>query len=197
VRIAQTIAATAVAGLSLLEAPLAMAQSTIPTRMDVVLGEGDGPAPALVIVLVALAVVALVSAISAAVRMSRLPPPGPRLKQVYLGIRFRARAPGAPGVKPRFDQGHLLSVDMRSATLVSPRFAGKGERLTLRLDSLPGFPAAGETEVEAEVASYRLLDGRSDTYLLQLKLPASLGALRQPLLDYLETLAGRRQAAPT
>jgi hypothetical protein len=202
-----------IAASGVLLAGTAMAQTTLPSRLNAVLGDGDKPAVELLVVLAALALAALASAVSWAIRMSRLPPPGPRVQRLYLGIRFRhaARAvsprgrvtsrvvatpAGAEG-RARMETGHLLAVDLRSATIVSPRFAGKGDRLTLRLDSLPGFPAgdAGPIEVDAEVAGYRMLDGRPETYLLQLKLPLAPGAHQAPLLSYLEALAGRTNGA--
>ncbi len=110
---------------------------------------------------------------------------GPSVKRVYLGVRVQ---PTADASRAKTDyQAHIVAMDPRSLTMVSPKFLAKGDKMRLGLDSLPGYPA-NEGPLEAEVTSTKVLAGEPDTYMISARFLTAATKAGSPLVQYLEQL---------
>lgn len=122
--------------------------------------------------------IALWSAVTRMHPEELLPAFGPRARGVFLSVRFGDRQPTT---------GHVTRIGMRVATIVSPKFFGKGDELDFDFDSLPDFPHPGG-KVKVRVVSASNMGGHPATYLIKVRFPELETDSRQSLRQFIDTL---------
>jgi hypothetical protein len=113
-------------------------------------------------------------------------PGGPRLRDLFLAVRFRSgKTNGDAGTE---QTGYIRALDLHSALLVSSRPLRRGANVTLSLGSLPGFPQ-DSTDIPGHVLSSRAVGGEPETHLVKVAFDHVDRRSREPLLHYLQSMA--------
>lgn len=127
-----------------------------------------------------------------------LPSTGHKAKGIFLTIHFRATKDASKS--DAVETGHLMTLGVHSAELVSNRDFKRGDRLDLDLSTLPAFPLEGASDsvkdVVAEVHSTRKLEGEPAAYLITMHFPELGPQVREPLLSYIGQLATSGRLSP-
>lgn len=108
-----------------------------------------------------------------------------KAKNVFLTVKLWTL--GEQDSKAQGHQAHILALDPRHVTFVSSRYIGKGEKIRLGLESLPGYPEDG-LPVEAEVQRARPMRGEADSFVITARFGEMSPQKKVPLVRYLEQL---------
>lgn len=149
----------------------------------------------------------------------------PRLRNLFLGMCFRpvdqpVSAKGdlaGKGTSVAYGEeyAHVMSLDLRTATIISHRPLSKGVHIRVKLNSLPGYPRTSlgaplgaeagdqldrkrevEPEVEAEVVACRALGDDPPTYFVKVRFLALDPQIKLSLRAYLQDLARSPRFSP-
>ena len=105
---------------------------------------------------------------------------GPNAQNLFLGIEFKRL-----GEEER-SRGFLRAISLKGAELVCQGPVSKGDRISLKLDSLPGFSCGGvAVEGVATVKTLRSLGGEPENFWVELKFEELQGPCRENLLNWL------------
>ena len=99
-----------------------------------------------------------------------------------LFLKMRIKVDGEPG-----GDSYLRYVDRREADLVSTTSPTKGQRITLLMGFLSGFPDA-DLSLSGEVIKVRPLEGSPAKFLVVVKFGPLDQKVEQPLLAYIHSL---------
>ncbi len=111
---------------------------------------------------------------------------GPNAQNLFLGIEFKRGEESS--------RGFLRAISLKGAELVCQGPVAKGDRIALRLDSLPGF-SCNElgAETYATVKVVKSLGGEPENFWLELKLDELQGPCRENLLNWLADINATRR----
>jgi len=133
---------------------------------------------------------------------------GPSAQNLFLGLRLAVGpVPTKPGATPPADpqkttdhNAFLRSISLKGAQIVIQCKVIKGQRICLHLDSLPGFPGSGESQLshdhvalEGSVRAAKSLGGNPESLLADIMFGEVAGDTRQRLLNWLGDLNTSRR----
>ncbi len=113
---------------------------------------------------------------------------GPSADNLFLAAKF-----SVPGGDRQEHVGYLRSLRLRSASLVSPVRAQKGDVIKLSMSSLPGFPAR-DLAVEGIVTAITSMGDDPENFLLHLRFKHLADSERWPISSYIIELSKPRGA---
>jgi hypothetical protein len=116
---------------------------------------------------------------------------GPSARNLFLGVRVTATH--TPSGSFSGVTAHVLRLTPREATLVSPRYVGRGETLQIDLGGLPDGPTG---DLPAQVLQVWALPGEPMTYLLTVRFGKLPAEARQPFVQFVQRLAENGRLAP-
>jgi len=111
----------------------------------------------------------------------------PRARNLFLGVRVTPIGSAFAKASAGDFVAHVLSLDLRTATIVSPKFFAKGDRVRLDLGAHPDYPDNPLT-LEANVVSYRMMGGDPESFLVKVRFLPTAAAPRRELARYVESL---------